>query len=228
MKTFAIIPAGGKGTRLGTSTPKQYLKVLGKEIIAYTLQVFQDCELIDEIVIAAEERYFQTLETLVGKFNLTKVKNIVKGGATRQDSVYNALISLEADDTDIVAVHDAARPLLSREILRRAVEKARKVKSVVVAVKMRDTVLEGEEKVENYLERERIYAVQTPQVFEYSLLKKAMDKAREENFIGTDESSLVYRASNEVFICEGSSENFKITTETDLKLFEYFLNLKIK
>ena len=121
MKTIAIIPAGGKGLRAGntlkgTATPKQYLKINSKELIVYTLQTFQKNKLIDKIIVAAEPEYFDILIKLVKKYKLTKLKLIVEGGATRQDSVYNALLSSEAEPNDLIVVHDAARALLPNEI----------------------------------------------------------------------------------------------------------------
>ncbi len=110
MKTFAIIPAGGKGKRGGTETPKQYLKFHDKELIAYTLDVFQNNNLIDEIIISAKSDFFSLLNEIKEKYNLTKISQIVEGGEERQDSVYNALKSINADDNDLIAVHDAARP----------------------------------------------------------------------------------------------------------------------
>ena len=112
VRVFAIIPAGGKGKRSGTETPKQYLEFHGKELIVYTLEVFQKNNLVDEIIISAEPTYFSLLEEIKKKYNLTKISNIVEGGEERQDSVYNALKSIKANDDDLIAVHDAARPLL--------------------------------------------------------------------------------------------------------------------
>jgi len=219
MKKFAIIPSGGRGTRFGSEIPKQYIEVNGKEIIAYTLEVFQNCDLIDGIFIAAEKEYFGLLENIKNKYHITKLLNIVPGGKERQDSVYNALSSIPASGDDLIAVHDAARPLLPPEILKNAINECKTSGSVVTAIKARDTLIKGNKKVFDYVQREEIYYAQTPQVFRYDILKPAMDLAIQEKFTGTDESMLVKRSGKDVNIVDGSSLNFKITTKSDLEIF---------
>ena len=110
MKTFVIIPSGGVGKRTNSSVPKQYMQFHGKELIAYTLQVFQSSTQVDEIIVAAQSKYFPLLESIKSNFGLTKFTCLVEGGDERQISVHNALRSLNADDDDIVIVHDAVRP----------------------------------------------------------------------------------------------------------------------
>jgi len=220
MKAIAIIPAGGKGKRSGFSAPKQYLKFRGKELIVYTLEVFQKSNLIDEIVVSAEPAYFTLFNKLIKDYNLSKVKNIVEGGEERQDSVYNALKSIKANDDDLIAVHDAARPLLPDVVLTNAINTAKEKGNALVCIKARDTLLKGERTVKEYFDRKEIYYVQTPQIFPYKILKKAMKKAYERNFIGTDESMLVKELGVEINIVEGSMFNFKVTTMTDIEMFE--------
>jgi len=220
MKTFVIIPAGGKGKRSGTETPKQYLKFHGKELIVYTLEVFQKNNLVDEIIISAEPTYFSSLEEIKKKFNLAKISKIVEGDEERQDSVYNALKAIKADDGDLVAVHDAARPMLSDAILTKAINTAKEKGNALVCLKARDTLLKGDHIVREYVDRSEMYYVQTPQIFRYKDLKKAMKKAYEENFIGTDESMLIKELGIDINIVEGSMLNFKVTTATDLEMFE--------
>jgi 2-C-methyl-D-erythritol 4-phosphate cytidylyltransferase len=220
VKVYAVIPAGGKGKRGGTETPKQYLKFRGKELIAYTLEVFQKNNLVDEIIISAEQDYFSLLEEIKKKFNLTKVSKIVEGGEERQDSVYNALKSINANDNDLIAVHDAARPLLPDNILTKAINTAKEKGNALVCLKARDTLLKGDQIVKEYVDRSEIYYVQTPQIFKYKDLMKAMKKAYEKNFIGTDESMLVKELGIDINIVEGSMINFKVTTATDIEMFE--------
>jgi 2-C-methyl-D-erythritol 4-phosphate cytidylyltransferase len=220
MKTFAIIPAGGKGKRSGFSAPKQYLKFRGKELIVYTLEVFQKNDLVDEIIVAAEPAYFTLFNKLIKDYNLTKVQNIVEGGEERQDSVNSALKSIKANDNDLIAVHDAARPLLPEEVLTDAINTAKEKGNALVCIKARDTLLKGKHIVNEYIDRKEIYYVQTPQIFNYKILKKAMKKAYEKNFIGTDESMLVKELGIEINIVEGSMFNFKVTTMTDVEMFE--------
>lgn len=219
MKRSVILPSGGSGKRFGSETPKQYIEVDGKPMIYYTLEVFQKCELIDEVIIAAQSDYFNYLEELKDQYKLTKVKRIVAGGKERQNSVYNGLVCSELNDEDIIAVHDAARPLLPQKVLEEALISAEKFDNVLVAIKAKDSLLKGGESVDEYLNRSEIYYAQTPQIFKYKNLIEAFEKANRDNYCGTDESMLVKRAGFEVKIVEGSSMNFKITTKEDLEIF---------
>lgn len=220
MRTFVIIPAGGKGLRSGSATPKQYRKFKGKELIVYSLQTFQKNKSVSEIVVSAEPAYFGLLNRLKKKHKLTKLKTIVTGGKKRQDSVYNALNGIEADKNDLVAVHDAARPLLPANILADAIKMAKKKGNALVCIKMGDTLIKGNKSVKEYIDRKNVYYVQTPQIFKYSDLQKAMKKAFEDNFYGTDESVLIKRIGKTINIVEGSSLNFKITTKADFEVLK--------
>lgn len=221
MRTITIIPAGGKGIRSGDATPKQFLKFKNKELIVYTLEIFQQNDPIDEVIVAVEKGYFELLEKLKVKFNLTKVSGIVEGGNTRQDSVYNALSSIEntADD-DLIVVHDAVRPLLPQRVLTNSIKTAREKNNALVCIKAKDTLIKGNQVVESYLDRGEVYYVQTPQIFTYSVIMQAMKQAYDKNFIGTDESMLVRQIGEKVNIVEGSVYNFKITTKEDLEMFD--------
>lgn len=226
MTSIAIIPAGGKGLRVGIATkkgiatPKQYLKVNGKEIIVYTLQTFQKNKLIDKIIIAAEPEYFPLLLRLIKKYKLSKVKLIVEGGSTRQQSVYNAVLSSEVNENYLIVVHDAARALLPDDVLTNAILSAQKNANALVCIKAKDTLIKGKKVVDEYLNRDEVYYVQTPQIFKYKDLYKALVKAEKENFMGTDESMLVKNTGKKVNIAEGSVFNFKITTREDVELFK--------
>lgn len=220
MKIFAIIPAGGKGTRINSEIPKQYLRFHNKELIAYTIEIFQKNDLIDEIIIAAQKDYFNILYSIKEKYLFTKISQIVEGGSERQFSVFNALKSIKADDNDIILVHDAVRPLLSQEILEKSIQSAVEFGSSVVAIKAKDTLIKGNDLIEDYIDREKIYYVQTPQAFRYKIIYNAMKKAEEDNFLATDESMIVKHAGNSIKIVEGSSFNFKITTDDDIELFK--------
>jgi 2-C-methyl-D-erythritol 4-phosphate cytidylyltransferase len=220
MTTIAIIPAGGKGLRSGLATPKQYLKVNGKEIIVYTLQTFQKNKQINKIIVAAEPEYFSLLIRLVKKYRLSKVKLIVEGGNTRQQSVFNAVLASEADSNDLLVVHDAARALLPDNVLTNSILSAKKSGNSLVCIKAKDTLIKGKKFVDEYLNRDEVYYVQTPQIFKYQELYKALVEAESENFVGTDESMLVKKTGKKVNIVEGSVFNFKITTKEDVQLFK--------
>lgn len=226
MNCIAIIPAGGKGLRSGLAAPKQYLKVNGKEIIVYTLQTFQKNKYINKIIIAAEPEYFSLLIKLVKKYKLSKVKLIVEGGSTRQHSVYNAVLSSEANDNDLLVVHDAARALIPNDVLTNAIETAKQKGNALVCIKAKDTLIKGKKFVDEYLDRDEVYYVQTPQIFKYRHLQRALSKAHSEEFVGTDESMLVQRLGKKVNIVDGSVFNFKITTKEDVEMFRKLTTIK--
>jgi len=220
MKIIAIIPAGGKGNRSGFNIPKQYLKFNGKELIVYTLQVFQNNDLIDEIVIPAEPAYFDLLKKIKKDYELTKLTKVVEGGDERQDSVHNALNEIKADDEDLIVVHDAARALLPPEVLTNSILAAKQKGNAVVCIKAKDTLIKGKNTISDYINRDDVYYVQTPQIFKAGDLKRAMQNAYKNNFIGTDESMIIKEIGIEVNIVEGSVMNFKVTTDEDINMFE--------
>ena len=218
MRLFAIIPAGGKGTRSGFDLPKQYLKINGREIISYTLEVFQNNRSVDEIIISADPFYFKLLNKIKKKYSISKLTMLIGSGKERQDSVYNGLMSLAAAPGDLIIVHDAVRPLLPARVLANAIKTAKEKGNALVCLKEKDTLIRGKDLVEKYINRDRVFCVQTPQIFEYSILKKAMDKAIKEKLFGTDESMLVRRLNQKINIVEGSVFNFKITSKEDIAL----------
>lgn len=220
MKKIVIVPAGGKGTRSGFTEPKQFIKVKGKELIVYSLETFQKNKLVDEIIVATDPGFFKLLEKLKQKYRLNKLIKIVEGGKERQDSVFNALSSVSANRNDLIIVHDAARPLLPGKVLVDAIKTAEKKGNAVVCVKGNNTLVQGKNYVEDYIPRENVRYVQTPQIFRYGDLLKAINKAYKENFYGTDESMLIKRSGKRVNITEGSNINFKVTTKEDFKIFE--------
>jgi 2-C-methyl-D-erythritol 4-phosphate cytidylyltransferase len=220
LKTFVIIPASGKGLRSGHPIPKQYLKVQGKELIAYTIEIFQLSKYVNSIVVACDPLYFPLIQRIKKKNNFSKIINIVEGGRERQHSVFNALSSLYADKNDLVIVHDAARPLLPASVLSNAIKHAKKNGNALTCIKAKDTLMKGDDTVKLYLKRDDVFYVQTPQIFRFADLMEAMQSAKKKKFIGTDESMLVKRLGKKVHIVEGSSLNFKVTTNSDLELFK--------
>ncbi len=226
MKTFAIIPAAGKSRRSGQLTPKQYIKFAGKELIVYTLEVFQKNKSVNEIIVAVHPDYFALLEKVRKKYKLTKISKIVKGGKERQDSVYNALLSIDADQNDLVAVHDAARPLLPQKVLTNAILTANKKGNALVCIKAKDTLVKGTDIVDSYVDREEVFYVQTPQVFRYKDLMRAMEAGYAADFYATDESMLIKNLGLKINIVNGSISNFKITTEDDLEFLQKHLKSK--
>jgi len=208
-------------------TSKQYLPLGGKPILVHTLLAFEKCPSIEEIILAVREEEIDYCRlVIVKRFGLQKVKEIVAGGEKRQDSVYNALKKVRKDG-HIILVHDSVRPFISGEIIRRTIQEAGIHKAVATAIPVTDTIKEGNGSgfVEKTLNRERLWSIQTPQGFESDLIKKAYSQAREENFYGTDDASLVERMGHPVKIIEGSHENIKITTPEDLIMAEAILRV---
>lgn len=218
MSVCAIIPAAGKGRRVGKSIPKQFIKVNGKELIAYTLEAFQKSKLVDEIALATSKKYFPLIKRIKKKYKLSKLNYIIEGGKERQDSVFNVLSSLKLKKKDLVVVHDAARPFLSIEVLDKGINTAMRYGNALVAIPARDTLVQVSKKKFEHLNRSEIFYVQTPQIFRYSDLLFAEQLARKEKFLGTDESILIKRAGFNIKLVEGSAINLKITTDEDLRL----------
>lgn len=226
MKAVAIIPAGGSGVRCGGKVPKQYKKVGGKEILAYTLQIFEESKYISEIIVAVADEYKDIPEILGRKYRFGTPIRSVLGGKERQDSVFNSLSGLSLKEDDLIIVHDSVRPLLPKGILRRAIEVAKEKGTAVVALGMRDTIVRKKGSKYDYPDRSNIYSVQTPQIFKFGILVKAFEKALKNGFRGTDESMLVQKAGFEINIVEGAQINFKITTEDDIKLMKRIISGK--
>jgi 2-C-methyl-D-erythritol 4-phosphate cytidylyltransferase len=223
MNITALLPAAGGGKRFGGKTPKQFLKAGGKEIIAHTLDVFQRSTMISEIAAAVHPDYFSRMERIKKTYDFTKLTRIIAGGAERRDSVLAALLALELQDDDLVAVHDAARPLLDDRLLRAAISHAKKHGSAVVCVKARDTLIKQVNDKISYVDRDGVYYVQTPQIFPYRALLTAYEKANRDDYPATDESMIMRYARQPVSLVEGSLQNIKITTPDDMKLFKQLL-----
>ncbi len=221
MKTVAIIVAGGKGTRIKGSLPKQFLMLEGRPIVAHAIEKFENCKLIDEIILVVPEDYLgYSTQKVIDKYGFRKADKIVPGGEERQDSVYAGLKACPAG-TSIVAIHDAVRPLISSDKIAASIELCAEKKAVVLAVPPKDTIKRGEDGlIVTTLDRDKLWLIQTPQVFEYSLILDAHKKVKEEGFVGTDDSVLVERLGKEVAILKGDYSNIKITTEEDLALAE--------
>jgi 2-C-methyl-D-erythritol 4-phosphate cytidylyltransferase len=221
-KVFAIIPAAGLGVRMG-KTRKQFLCLDGTPILALTLGKFDACRDISGIYLAVRSEDEKAVREVVASAAVGKQVMIVRGGNTRQLSVENALRALPGD-TDVVAVHDAVRPFVSPEQISAAIDEAERSGGSILGILCVDTVKQVERKrVTATIPRERIVLAQTPQVFRYSLLVRAFDQARSDQFSGTDEASLVERMGEEVTVVPGSPRNIKITTPQDLELAQCYL-----
>ena len=225
MRVTAIIPAGGYGRRINAGIHKQLIEIAGKPILIHTLEKFQNCDCIDAIIISTAPEILLDVEHLVKKFNLTKVVEITIGGNERQDSVYNALQMMVYHHSEIVVVHDAVRPFISCEKICEVVSVCKETGAAILAVRPKETIKLGNKDnfVEETLDRNRIWLVQTPQAFHYTILQRAYKKAYTDSFYGTDDASLVERLGVRVKIVEGLYENIKITTPEDIEFAKLLL-----
>ncbi|MBM7624984.1 2-C-methyl-D-erythritol 4-phosphate cytidylyltransferase [Sporohalobacter salinus] len=213
----AIIPAAGQGKRMNSKLNKQYLSLLDKPVLAHTLGVFQKSDLITEIIVVVrEDEMDYCRQEVINKYNYDKVSALIKGGQSRQESVYNGLQSV--DNANYILIHDGARPLLTKDTLHESINQVKNYKAVGVAVPVKDTIkkIDSNGYVEKTPVRDKLWAIQTPQVFEYSLVFEAYNKAIAEGISGTDTSMLVERLDQKVKLIRGSYENFKVTTPIDL------------
>ena len=229
MNVSVIIPAAGLGTRMGREksgvSRKQFMLLDGAPILIHTIRKFLRCPSVREIVIALRAEDMEWARELVAKENATKPVRFVEGGDSRQASVENALATL-APGTELVAVHDAVRPFIDPEIVEKVIAEAAQSGAAIVGIVPVDTVkqIHRMDKIKSTLPREHLVMAQTPQVFRFDLLKEAFESARSDQFIGTDEASLVERLERvEVSVVEGSDRNIKITKPTDMELAHLFL-----
>ncbi len=221
----ALIPAAGMGKRMGQAVSKQFLPLGDRPMLAHTLLAFQRAALVDEIIpILSKEDMENCLREIIERYHITKVKTLVVGGKERQDSVYNGLMKLE-DDKGAVIIHDGVRPFVTQEMIAETVEMAKKGECAAVGVPLKDTVKEvgADGWVKTTLDRNRLWAIQTPQAFPVKVLKRVYAEAYKHKFYGTDDATLVERAGARVRVIMGSYENIKITTPEDLLLAEEIL-----
>jgi 2-C-methyl-D-erythritol 4-phosphate cytidylyltransferase len=220
-RVAAIIPAAGQGVRMGSK--KQFLKLDSTPIFILTLRKFFSCPDVDEIYMAAPAEDIPVMESLLAAEGLGERVRVLPGGSRRQDSVENCLQALPSD-TALVAVHDAVRPFVSTKLVAEVIAEAARSGACILGILSVDTVKQVDRtRILSTIPRERIVLAQTPQVFRFDLLRDAFAKAREENFTGTDEASLVEHLGHEVTVVMGSERNIKITTPADLELARFYL-----
>lgn len=243
MKVTVIIPAAGLGTRMAPMLvgakdkqkkplpSKQFTELGGRPILIHTLRKFAAVDTVSEIWIALRENeiagFRARLEADAADVLKKKVEFVV-GGDHRQQSVESALNAVEAAVDDIVLVHDAVRPFVTREIIQEVIEGARKYGAAIAGLPAVDTVKQVERTAEGALikatlPRAGIVMAQTPQGFRYGVIKKAFDEASADGFMGTDEASLVERSGHDVAVVMGSPRNIKITAPADMELAEFYL-----
>ncbi len=218
-KITAIIVAGGSGKRMGASIKKQYILLNEKEILAYTVEVFEKCRMVDDIiVVVSEEEISYVKENIIDRYQLSKVKKVTAGGRERQDSVYSGLLAADPA-TNYVMIHDGARPFITEETIVKCLQKAKDTGASIAAVPVKDTIKVcslNSHKVEKTPDRSTLWSVQTPQVFDFKMLVEAYEYVNEKGLQVTDDSMAAEAFGKEVYIIEGDYTNIKVTTPEDL------------
>ncbi|MCK5595687.1 2-C-methyl-D-erythritol 4-phosphate cytidylyltransferase [bacterium] len=219
MRVCALVPNAGFGARMKAALPKQYLDLGSKPVLIHTLNILDKTKCIDEIILISGKKYIEKSRLLIQKHNIRKVSKIVCGGKTRQESVYNGLMGIK-NTPDIILIHDAVRPFITSELIRKSIEAAHKHGAAVIGLPLFDTIkLVKDNCIEKTVDRNNLWRVQTPQVFRYDLIKTAYQKANKNKFSGTDDASLVEQLNYPVRIVPGSETNIKITDQKQFKLF---------
>lgn len=224
MFVSVIIAAAGNSTRYGTGKSKQFLILDNTPVLIKSIQAFEEIDDVKEIIITARKQDFDIIEDFIAQYGVRKVKRIVEGGATRQDSIYAAVEKVD-EEADLIAVHDGARPLIKRKVIESVIQKADEVDAAACAVPVKDTIkiIDSSGKIVTTPERDSLRAVQTPQVFRLSLYKEAIEKAVSDGKQYTDDCQLVESMGYPVYLVDGDYENIKITTPDDLLVAEKFL-----
>jgi 2-C-methyl-D-erythritol 4-phosphate cytidylyltransferase len=234
MRVFVILPAAGIGTRMavsGTSTaaPKQFLEIGGIPVLVRSVRAFLVVPRVDAVCVAVRAQERERVQAQLLDYELGSSVHLVEGGDNRQQSVANALAALDCDESDVVLVHDAVRPLIDPATIERTIDAVIKHGAAIVGLPAVDTIKQVERTADGAIvtatvPRERVVHAQTPQGARYGLLRRAFVEAEADEFAGTDEASLLERAGIEVAVVAGSAKNFKITQPGDIELAEFYLS----
>lgn len=228
--TIAVVPAAGRGLRMGGSVPKQFLAIGGLPLLVHSLRVLQAAPSIDAIVLAVPQSDIDYCQAdIVKAYDFNKVTKVVGGGEERQDSVRLALAAV-GTDAEIVLVHDAVRPFLTVQMVEDVVKAARATGAAIIALPMRDTVkhVRTDHVIERTVDRKPLWLAQTPQAFRRDWLQEAHRKAQAEGVVATDDASLLEWMGRPVTVVEGSGENIKVTRPEDMIIGEAILAARQK
>jgi len=230
MKIAALVAAAGLGKRMNSKIGKPFIPIFGKPILSYTLEKFEKCPLIDEVylVVAKNEKDYCWKNVIV-KYHLKKVQKLISGGNTRQESVFNGLRSVKKN-TDIIVIHDGARPFIHESIIKKSISVADKDGAAVTAAPLKDTLKQVKEDflIHSTLDRAKIWRAQTPQTFKYKLIMSVYQQAWKDGFTATDDSAILERYGHVVRLIIGSEENIKITSPFDIFIAESILKRGIE
>ena len=225
----AIIAAAGSGSRMGQSINKIFIPLAGKSVLLHSIALFAKMSEVAEIIVAASPTEVETIQHLLDGSAINKPFKVVAGGRERQYSIQNAL-EVVSQETSLILVHDGARPLVEETAVRELIAEARQCRAAIAAVPVKDTIKisDAEGFVENTPDRGCLWSIQTPQVFDSAILKEAYHKAQNDQFLGTDDASLVERLGVRVRLVAGSYRNVKITTPEDIRFAEALLEANAK
>lgn len=216
----AIIVAAGSGQRFSAAQPKQFVAILGKPLIVYSLEQFNACPAIDEIVLVLSDSGLEEFLGLRDKFPISKLRSIVIGGTTRAESVRNGLETITGPKASVVAIHDGARPLIAVDEITRTVAKAKEVGAACLVAEVLDTIKEVEDgKILGTVDRRSLRRALTPQAFRYDLLVKAFQGVNLSDLV-TDECYLVEQLGVKIATVEGAGRNIKVTRSEDILYVE--------
>jgi len=220
MKCCTIIPAGGVGKRFGSEIPKQFVEIDSIPVLIHTLRIFENIDDVEAVILSVHSEWFTYTKELIKKYDIKKVAEIVIGGVERQDSVSHALRTKSVESAEIVLVHDAVRPFVSKELIQNVIDAAEEAGAVIPAVMPNETIKEKTHKgmVVKTVDRSKLCMVQTPQGFWQDIISNAYTQAAKAGFVGTDSASLVEFIGYKVTIIDGEDSNIKITTPFDLKV----------
>ncbi len=225
-RIIAIVPSAGAGRRFGGETNKTFVKLDGRPLLLWSLETLNAMSEVKEIIPVIKEADMEYTIGILEECCVPKVKRIAPGGKERQDSVFHGLNLIE-DKKCFVLVHDGARPLVEQAVISSAAKQLKDCDGVVVGVPVKDTIKEAVDgEVKQTLRRERLWAVQTPQIFPYETIYNAYRRAMKESFYSTDDSALVEKYGGKIKVVMGSYTNIKITTPEDLMVAELFLKMR--
>lgn len=227
MAAAGIVLAGGKGSRMQSDVPKQYMELLGKPLLYYALKAFEDSDVESVVLVTAEGDEAYCRKELVERFGFTKVTAIVAGGAERYASVWNGLQCLKEMSPDYVLIHDGARPLVTAELINRLLTETEHYEACVAGMPVKDTIqmTDGEGNITLTPKRDSLWIAQTPQSFRFSLAYDAYEHLMQEEEINVTDDAMVVGMYSDIPIrmVRGSYKNIKVTTPEDLVLAEGFL-----
>ncbi|MDO4278993.1 MAG: 2-C-methyl-D-erythritol 4-phosphate cytidylyltransferase [Lachnoclostridium edouardi] len=230
IKTAAVVLAAGQGRRMNSAIQKQFMLLGGKPLIYYSLKALENSAIDQVILVTGKDEIQYCQDEIVKKYNLKKVKAVVAGGEERYHSVYQGLKALDEKEIGWVLIHDGARPLVTEKILQAAADGARKYNACVIGMPVKDTVkiADANGNAEITPDRAFVWQIQTPQAFQYTLIRSAYDKlfTKKEYQQGiTDDAMVVeHMTDRKVKLIQGDYKNLKVTTPEDLKIAEVFLN----